>query len=88
MAHHGDKHGMRHDLEYQHPGLDSHRAQEQALAKIAELAPDHRITIENYPGRGQRFVAKATAPAATPYLLITADLSELQTALAIPPRPN
>ena len=52
MAHHGDKHGMRHDLEYQHPGLDSHRAQEQALAKIAELAPDHRITIEIYPGRG------------------------------------
>jgi hypothetical protein len=55
-------------------------AQGQILDQVAALAaqaPGHRLTVETIPGRGERFVARAVAPGAQPYLVITDDLTEL-----------
>jgi hypothetical protein len=75
----------------QHPSGDSghetpsgHRRLREQVAALAAQAPGHRLTIETLPGRGERFVARATAPTARPWLVVTDDLDELCTELAIP----
>ena len=48
---------------------------------LAAQAPDHRISLESYPGRPDRFVAQAIRPDAHPYLVVTANADELAAAL-------
>jgi hypothetical protein len=47
------------------------------LAAIAAQAPGYLITTEHYPGRRERFVAKAISPVVHPHLVMTDDLDEL-----------
>jgi hypothetical protein len=54
------------------------------VAALAARAPGHRLTVETYPGRADRYVARAITPTARPYLVITDDLSELSSALDLP----
>lgn len=58
----------------------------ELLNAIAEQCPGHTITVESFPGRKDRYVARAITTAARPYLLVTADLDELRTELCGPPR--
>jgi hypothetical protein len=55
------------------------------VAALAARAPGHRLTVETYPGRRDRYVARAITPTARPYLVVTDDLSELSSALDLPP---
>jgi hypothetical protein len=56
------------------------------LAALAGQCPDHFLGMECYPGRARRYVARAKpGTTATPWLVITADISELRAALTPPP---
>ena len=65
-------------------GLARDRLLEQ-VAVLAARVPGHRLTVETWPGRGDRIVAQAIRPAARPYLVVTDDLDELSAELAGPP---
>jgi hypothetical protein len=64
-------------------------AEQQAhrdLATLARQCPDHFLGMECYPGRARRYIARAKpGTAATPWLVITTDISELRAALTPPP---
>jgi hypothetical protein len=60
----------------------------EQIAALAAQAPGHRLTIETLPGRGDRFVARARTPTARPWLVVTDDLNELRTELALPAATN
>jgi hypothetical protein len=60
-------------------------AQRRMLDQVAARAPGHRLTVEAWPGRRDRFVARAITPTARPYLVVTDDLNELSSALDLPP---
>lgn len=85
MKQHDDGVMMRDDLEHQRAVEIARSHIQQQLAKIAAIAPGHEITVETYPGRRDRYVAKAIAPTAAPYLLMTDDANELYIELASPP---
>jgi hypothetical protein len=85
VAHHDDGADLRADLEHQRAVATSRQRIRRQLAEIAQIAPRHEITVESYPGRRDRYVAKAITPGATPYLLITDDPNELYIELASPP---
>ena len=73
--------GLRGEPEHdQAVSLARHRARRQ-LDAIAAQCPGHTITVETYPGREDRYVARAVTASARPYLLITTDLDELATEL-------
>jgi hypothetical protein len=75
-------------LEREPSGLLAQRRIRDQLATLTAQAPGHAITVEaGIPGRAARFVAKATTSDAHPYLMITADLDELQRELTGPPEP-
>lgn len=59
------------------------RLLEQASA-LATRVPGHRLSVETWPGRGDRFVAQAITPAARPYLVVTDDFAELSAELSCP----
>ncbi len=46
--------------------------------------PGHQLSVETWPGRGDRFVAQAVTPAARPYLVVTDDFAELSAELSCP----
>jgi hypothetical protein len=69
--------GVRTDLEQDQAVLLARRKARQQLDTIAAQCPGHRITVETYPGRKDRYVAQAVTASAKPYLLITSDLKEL-----------
>ena len=76
--------GLRGELEHdQAVSLARHRARKQ-LDAIAAQCPGHTITVETYPGREDRYVARAVTASARPYLLITTDLEELAAELCGP----
>jgi hypothetical protein len=52
-------------------------ARTRAVSGIAVQAPGHLITTEHYPGRRERFVAKAVSSMVHPHLVMTDDLDEL-----------
>lgn len=71
----------RGELEHdQAVSLARRRARKQ-LDALAARCPGHMITVETYPGREDRYVARAVTSSARPYLLITSDLDELATEL-------
>jgi hypothetical protein len=81
MADQTTRSGLRGELEHdQAVSLDRRRARRQ-LDAIAAQCPGHTITVETYPGREDRYVARAIIASARPYLLITTDLDELSTEL-------
>ena len=86
MAQHDNDARARADLEHQRAVAIAQQRIRQQLAEVAEMAPGHQITVESWPGRGDRYVAKASVANARPYLLITDDLNELYLELARPPR--
>ena len=63
--------------------LARRRARKQ-LDALGAHCPGHQITVETYPGREDRYVARTITGSARPYLLITSDLSELCTELCGP----
>jgi hypothetical protein len=64
--------------------LLARRRVRQQLDTLAAQCPGHKITVETYPGREDRYVAQAITASARPYLLITTDLDELSTELCGP----
>ena len=76
--------GVRGDLEQDQAVLLARRRARQQLDTIAAQCPGHRITVEIYPGRKDRYVAHAVTASAQPYLLITPDLNELLNELGGP----
>jgi hypothetical protein len=58
------------------------------LAALAGQCRDHLLSTECYPGRARRYIARAKpGTTATPWLVITTDISELRAALTpLPPR--
>jgi D-tyrosyl-tRNA(Tyr) deacylase len=86
MAEQTDGDGTRGELEHdQAVSLARRRARKQ-LDALAAHCPGHQITVETYPGREDRYVARAMTGSARPYLLITTDLSELCAELCGPGR--
>jgi hypothetical protein len=79
--------GMRDGLEHDQAVLLARRRTRQQLNAIAAQCPGHRITVETYPDRKDRYVAQAVIASAKPYLLITTDLNELSTELSAPLEP-
>jgi hypothetical protein len=75
---------MRNGLEPDQPVLLARRRARQQLDTIAAQCPGHKITVEIYPGRRDRYVAQADTRTARPYLLITTDLNELSAELCGP----
>ena len=82
MAQHDEGKDVGADLEHQRAAEISRRRIRQQLAEIAQIAPRHEISVESYPGRRDRYVAKAIMLGATPYLLMTDDPNELYIELA------
>jgi len=74
--------GLRDDLEHDRAVLLARRKTRGQLDVIAAQCPGHKITVESYPGREDRYVAQAATASAKPYLLITTDLTELATELS------
>ena len=75
-------------VDLEHPQavlLAEHRAHRE-LVTLAGQCPDHLFGMEDYPGRARRFIARAKpGTSATPWLVITTDISELRAALTPPP---
>ena len=84
MAEQTDGDGLRGDLEHDQAVLLARRRARKQLDALAAHCPGHMITVETYPGREDRYVARAVTGSARPYLLITTDLSELCTELCGP----
>lgn len=75
-------------LEHDAADLLAQRRRREQIAALITQVPGHAITVEDgIPGRPPRFVAKATARDAHPYLVITPDLDELRRELTGPPAP-
>lgn len=73
-------------LEHPQAVLFSEQRAHRELATLAGQYPDHFLGIECYPGRARRYVARAKpGTTATPWLVITMDISELRAALTPPP---
>jgi hypothetical protein len=84
MAEQTTGNGTPDDLEHEQAVLLAKRRARRQLDVIAAHCPGHKITIEIYPGRKDRYVAQAVTTSARPYLLITTDLSELSAELCGP----
>jgi D-tyrosyl-tRNA(Tyr) deacylase len=84
MAEQTDRDGTRGDLEHDQAVLLARRRARKQLDALAAHCPGHQITVETYPGREDRYVARAVTGSARPCLLITTDLSELCTELCGP----
>jgi D-tyrosyl-tRNA(Tyr) deacylase len=84
MAEQTDGDGLRGDLEHDQAVLLARRRAREQLEALAAHCPGHKLTVETYPGREDRYVAQAVTGSARPYLLITTDLSELCTELCGP----
>ena len=75
-------------LEHPQAVLLAEQRAHRELAALAGRCPDHLFGMECYPGRARRYVARAKpGTTATPWLVITSDISELRAAL-IPPAPG
>jgi hypothetical protein len=72
-----ENNALRDLLEHERARRFAARRVREQLAAIAAQAPGYLITTEHYPGRRERFVAKATSPVAHPNLVMTDDLDEL-----------
>lgn len=68
---------LRDLLEHERARQCAARRVREQLAVIAAQAPGHLITTKYYPGRRERFVAKAVSPMVHPHLVVTDDLDEL-----------
>ena len=76
----------RGDLEYPQAVLLAEQRAHRELATLAGQCPDHLLRTECYPGRSRRYIARAKpGTTATPWLVITTDISELRAALIPPP---
>ena len=64
-------------LEHERARLFAARRVREQSAAIAAQAPGYLITTEHYPGRRERFVAKAISSVVHPHLVMTDDLDEL-----------
>lgn len=73
--------GIRDDQEREQAVLLARLRARHQVDAIAAHCPGHKITVETYPGRKDRYVAQAVTASARPYLLITTDLSEMCTEL-------
>jgi hypothetical protein len=58
--------GMRDDLEHDQAVLLARRRTRQQLNAIAAQCPGHKITVETYPDRKDRYVAQAVIASAKP----------------------
>jgi hypothetical protein len=88
MDQHPNDAQLRGGLEHEPVGLLAQRRIREQIAALTAQAPGHAITVEDWiPARPPRFIAKATASDAHPYLVITADLDELRRELTGPPAP-
>ena len=76
--------GNRDALEREQAVLLARRRARQQLGAIAAQCPGHTIIVETYPGRQDRYVARAVTASVRPYLLITTDLNELSAELCGP----
>jgi hypothetical protein len=77
----------RADLEHPQAVLLAEQRAHRELATLAGQCPDHLLGMECYPGRARRYIARAKpGTTATPWLVMTADISELRAALILPPR--
>jgi hypothetical protein len=73
-------------LEHPQAVLLAEQRAHRELATLASQCPDHLLGIECYPGRARRYVARAKpGTTATPWLVITTDISELRAALTLAP---
>ena len=82
----GHEHNALRDLlEREGARLFAARRVREQLAAIAARAPGYLITTEYYPGRRERFVAKAISPDMHPHLVMTDDLDELLSEVPGPP---
>jgi hypothetical protein len=76
------------DLEHPQAVLLAEQRAHRELATLAGQCPDHFLGTECYPGRARRYIARAKpGTTATPWLVITTDISELRAALT-PPSPG
>jgi hypothetical protein len=76
----------RADLEHPQSVLLAEQRAHRELATLAGQCPDHLLGMECYPGRARRYIARAKpGTTATPWLVITTDISELRAALTPPP---
>jgi hypothetical protein len=72
----------RGDLEHPQAVLRAEQRARRELATLAGQCPDHLLGTECYPGRALRYIARAKpGTTATPWLVITTDISELRAAL-------
>jgi hypothetical protein len=70
------------DLEHPQAVLQAEQRAHRELATLAGQCPDHLFGTECYPGRARRYVARAKpGTTASPWLVITTDISELRAAL-------
>ena len=73
-------------LEHPQAVLLAEQRAHRELATLAGQCPDHLLGMECYPGRARRYIARAKpGTTATPWLVITTDISELRAALTLPP---
>lgn len=74
----GHKDSAQRDLlEHERARQFAARRVREQLAALAAQAPGFLITTEHYPGRSERFVAKAVSTVVHPRLVMTDDLDEL-----------
>jgi hypothetical protein len=74
------------DLEHPQTVLLAGQRAHRELATLAGQCPDHLLGMERYPGRARRYIARAKpGTTATPWLVITTDISELRAAITPPP---
>jgi hypothetical protein len=73
-------------LEHPQAVLLAEQRAHRELATLAGQYPDHLLGMECYPGRARRYIARAKpGTTATPWLVITTDISELRAVLTAPP---
>lgn len=73
-------------LEHPQAVLLAEQRAHHELATLAGQCPDHLLGMECYPGRARRYIARAKpGTTATPWLVITTDISELRAALTPSP---
>jgi hypothetical protein len=74
------------DLAHPQTVLLAEQRAHRELAILAGQCPDHLLGMECYPGRARRYIARAKpGTTATPWLVISTDISELRAALIPPP---
>ena len=72
----------RADLGHPQAVLLAEQRAHRELATLAGQCPDHLLGMDCYPGRARRYVARAKpGTTATPWLVITTDISELRAVL-------